>query len=121
MSKNSSSWKLREALVASWLGTFRNITSGSNNRNDDGSRRLGDVIYKYAVIEVKQHKTISMHNVPQVKNLAMKNHLPWALVEFKKGAINLVKLTVDNNTAEYIFQCLDQKWRDEAEKRKALS
>lgn len=111
-------WQNQERLVASWLGTMRNPLSGRNNRNDDGSRRLGDVLYKEAVIEIKRHKTISMINVPCVRDLARAAGIPWLLLEFKTGAANLVKLTMDHQTAEYVMGCLDVKWREEAETRR---
>lgn len=120
MSKNSSSWKGMERKVAEWFGATRNPLSGRNNVADDGSRRIGDIVYDYAVVEVKQHKTISMVNVDCVRPAALQARKPWLLVEFKKGAINLVKLTCDHQTAEYIAQCLDVKWREDAEKRKAM-
>ncbi len=120
MGKNSGSWKNMERKVADWFGATRNPLSGRNNVADDGSRRIGDIVYDFAVIEVKQHKTISMINVDCVKIPAVEKRMPWLLVEFKKGAVNLVKLTCDHGTAEYIAQCLDMKWREDAERRKAL-
>lgn len=109
-----------ERKVADWFNSFRNPLSGRNNIADNGTRRLGDIVYPFAAIEVKQHKTVSMVNVDCIKVPAMAAHVPWLLVEFKKGAINLVKLTMDHATAEYVCGCLDIKWREDAEKRKAL-
>lgn len=120
MGKNSGSWKNMERLVANWFCSHRNPLSGRNNVDDEGNKRLGDLVYKYAAIEVKQHKTISMTNVECIKRPALAARLPWLLVEFKKGAINLVKLTMDHSTAEFVCNALDQKWRAEAETRKAL-
>ena len=79
--------------------------------DDDGARRLGDIVYKHAVVEVKRHKTISMVNVPCVRDLALAAKKPWALFEFKTGYQHAVKITVDKETAAYIAECLDRKWR----------
>jgi hypothetical protein len=113
----SGAWKAQERTVADWFGVCRNPLSGRNNVDDHGRRRLGDIVYSAAVVEVKRHKTISMINVPCVRDLARVARLPWALFEFKTGAPNVVKITVDHAHAEYIAQCLDVKWREEQAKR----
>jgi hypothetical protein len=115
--KNSSSWKNMERKVASWFGSTRNPLSGRNNVDDNGERRLGDIVYPHAAIEVKQKKTVSMVDVDCIRVPAVAARKPWLLLEFKKGAANLVKLTMDHATAEYVCGCLDVKWRDDAAKR----
>lgn len=107
----SKGWQNQERLVASWLGTMRNPLSGRNNRNDDGSRRLGDVLYKESVIEIKRRNNISMANVHCVRDLARAARLPWLLLEFRTGTADLVKLTCDHDTARFIMKMLDKKWK----------
>lgn len=106
----SRAWQQQERLVAAWLHTTRNPLSGRNNRNDDGSKRLGDVLYRHAVIEVKRKKTVNMREVDSVRWLARVAKLPWALFEFKTGAADLVKITVNHATAEVICACLRKLW-----------
>lgn len=106
----SGGWKQTERVVAGWFGTVRNPLSGRNNVDDSGARRLGDIVYKHAVVEIKRHKTVSMINVPCVRDLARKAKLPWALFEFKTGAADLVKLTVNKETAAYLSECLNALW-----------
>lgn len=120
MGKNSGSWKVMERKVAEWFGSHRNPLSGRNNVDDEGERRLGDIVYKFAAIEVKQKKTVSMVDVDCIKVPAMAARKPWLLVEFKKGAPNLVKLTMDHATAEYVCQALDKRYREQDEQRRAL-
>lgn len=107
----SGAWKETERTVAAWFKSHRNPLSGRNNVDDDGARRLGDIVYKHAVIEVKRHKAISMTNVPCVRDLAKKANKPWALFEFKTGYQHAVKITVDKDTAAFIASCLDARWR----------
>lgn len=107
----SGAWKETERIVAGWFFSVRNPLSGRNNVADDGSRRLGDIVYPHAVVEVKRHKTISMVNVPCVRDLARATGKPWALFEFKTGYMHAVKITVDKDTAAYLCQKLDEHWK----------
>ncbi|MCX6707221.1 MAG: hypothetical protein NT001_03710, partial [Candidatus Woesearchaeota archaeon] len=52
----NATWKQREREIAEMFGTSRNPLSGSNNRADDGSKRQGDILYSFAIIEVKLRK-----------------------------------------------------------------
>ena len=99
--------------MASWFGSLRNCLSGRNNRNDDGSLRLGDVVHPIGVIEVKRHKTVSMTEAIKTRNLARAYYKPWIHIEFKTGCAELVKLTVDHKTGEQICQMVDAMWRRE--------
>lgn len=112
-------WQAQERLVASWWGTFRNPLSGRNNRNDDGSKRLGDIMYKPALIEVKRHNDVSMKIAESVRALARAHYKRWALFEFRTGCANLVKITVDHDTAEAICGFLREKW-DKEEKNNGV-
>jgi hypothetical protein len=100
-------------MVAGWFGTTRNPLSGRNNRNDDNTLRLGDIIYQPALVEVKRRGTVNISTALEVMALAMANFKPWVLIEFKTGWKNVVKLTVDAATAQYLCECLDKKWREE--------
>lgn len=101
-----------ERQVGLWFNAFRNPLSGRNNIGDDGERRIGDIVYAPAAIEVKQHKSVNMRNVECIKYPALAAKKPWALFEFKKGAINLVKLTTDHKTMKAICGFLDRYWRN---------
>ena len=48
-----TAWQDRERLVAGWFGSVRNPLSGRGNVTDDGKRRLGDSVYRYAILESK--------------------------------------------------------------------
>ena len=84
----SGAWKNQERLVASWFHTTRNPLSGRNNRNDDSSLRLGDILYKPAVVEVKRHRTVTMKMACETKRLAKEYEKPWLHIEFKTGKID---------------------------------
>jgi hypothetical protein len=50
-------WKQRERLIAEkYFNSKRNPLSGQNNRGDDLKPRKGDVIYPYALVEIKLRK-----------------------------------------------------------------
>lgn len=109
----SRSWQEKERLVAKWFNTIRNPLSGRNNVDDKGNRRLGDIIYKYALVEVKRRKGCSFVFAKEAKKLAAKNNIPWVVFEFKTGEPDLVKLNVDHKTAAAICEFLSVKWENE--------
>lgn len=109
----SRSWQEKERLVAKWFNTIRNPLSGRNNVDDKGNRRLGDIIYKYALVEVKRRKECSFSFAKSARDLANKNKLPWIVFEFKTGEPDLVKLNVDYKTAQAICEFLSVKWENE--------
>ena len=54
-----ATWKAFERRVARVIfDTERNALSGRNNRNDDGSRRLGDNLRQDIIVECKKYKKI---------------------------------------------------------------
>jgi hypothetical protein len=44
--RSNKTWQQLERYAATIFGTTRNPLSGANNRSDDGSKRIGDVITK---------------------------------------------------------------------------
>ena len=106
----SRSWQEKERLVAKWFNTIRNPLSGRNNVDDNGKRRLGDIIYKYALVEIKRRKECSFSFAKSARALANKNGLPWVVFEFKTGEPDLVKLNVDYKTAHAICEFLSACW-----------
>lgn len=114
----SRSWQEKERLVARWFGTSRNPLSGRNNIDDKGERRLGDIVYKYALVEVKRRKSCSFEFAKSARKLAASKSLPWIVFEFKTGEPDLVKLNVDYKTAYAICQFLSACWEAEYDDRK---
>lgn len=106
----SGSWKNKERLVAGWFGTKRNPLSGRNNVGDNLERRIGDVIYKYAVIEVKRRKSISMKMAKETKADGLEAGKPWLHFEFQTGQPQIVKLTTSYQTAALICELLNGRW-----------
>lgn len=106
----SRSWQEKERLVAKWFNTIRNPLSGRNNVDDKGNRRLGDIVFKYALVEVKRRKECSFNFAKSARALASKNNIPWIVFEFKTGEPDLVKLNVDYKTAEMISEFLATCW-----------
>lgn len=109
----SRSWQDRERLVASWFGTKRNPLSGRNNIDDKGERRLGDIIYKHALIEVKRRKECSFSFAKEARKLAKTRNLPWLVFEFKTAEPDLVKISMDYETAKEICEFLAAKWEND--------
>lgn len=111
----SRSWQEKERLVAKWFNTIRNPLSGRNNVDDKGNRRLGDIIYKYALVEIKRRKECSFSFARSARALANKHKLPWIVFEFKTGEPDLVKLNVDYKTAQAICEFLSACWETKDE------
>ena len=111
----SRSWQEKERLVAKWFGTKRNPLSGRNNIDDKGNRRLGDIIYPYAVVEIKRRKECSFIFAKAVRKLANQQKLPWIVFEFKTAEPDLVKLNLDYKTAQAVCEFLATKWENENE------
>ena len=84
---SSTTWKNEEAKVGRrWFNAPRNPLSGRNNVDDQGNRRLGDIVYAHAVVEVKVRSSIaSLARALQTKALAKTRGLPWVHIERQKG------------------------------------
>ncbi|WP_340691052.1 hypothetical protein [Hydrogenobacter thermophilus] len=109
----SDLWKAWEREVASWLNTRRNPLSGGNNYTDDGKSRIGDVLLKDAVVEVKLRASISsISRARLVYQKAKERGLPFLQVERERGNKDLILLVVPYEDAVYLVQ----KWRERHEK-----
>jgi len=107
----SGAWKEKERLVAKWFDSTRNPLSGRNNVDDSGQRRLGDIIYKHAVVEVKRRKKNScLLRAKETRKLATKNKKPWVHIEFSTGQPELVAFVFNYEVAEIIAKVLKSKW-----------
>lgn len=107
----SGSWKNKERLVAGWFGTRRNPLSGRNNVGDDLQRRVGDIIYPFAVVEVKRRKSIGMTMAKETRADGKEAGKPWLHVEFQTGQAQIVKITTSYESASLICSLLDKHWR----------
>lgn len=96
--------------MASWFGTKRNPLSGRNNYNDAGEKRLGDILFEHAVVEVKRRSGISMSMALETKRLAQQNKRPWVHYEFRTGLADVVKISTDFATAAAISGFLKTLW-----------
>lgn len=107
----SGAWKQRERDVAEWFNSKRNPLSGRNNVADDGSRRLGDVVYNHAVIEVKRRKNNSaVTRAKATRELSGKSRKPWVHIEFSTGQPGLVSFVFDFDTARHVAKALMSLW-----------
>lgn len=60
--------------------------SGANNRNDDGSKRLGDILYRPAIVEVKLRKSnVVIKRANETRELAEEHGLPFLHLESMLG------------------------------------
>lgn len=107
----SGAWKQRERLLAEWFGTLRNPLSGRNNRNDDGSKRLGDVLYRPAVLEAKRRKCVApIRRAKETRKLADDAGLPWAHFEYETRTPEMCAIVVNFATARYLAAQLRALW-----------
>lgn len=105
----SDGWKQKERLVAGWFGSVRNPLSGRNNVSDDGTRRLGDLVYPHAVVEVKRRKAnTAITRAKETRQLAAGK--PWIHVEFSTGQPEITALVMDYELAKKVCKFLDQEW-----------
>lgn len=108
----SRAWQQQERLVAEWFGTKRTPLSGPNDRWDDGTGRLGDVLFRPAVVEVKRRKEVSFKYAEETARKAKKVGLPWLCVEFKTGKAGFVKLAMTKETAAFVCDELRRAWEE---------
>ena len=103
---------MQERWVAEWFGVKRNALSGRNNSNDDGSPRLGDIVHPVGVVEVKRRKDVSLELGRAIAKLSrkLKPPRPWLVVEFKTGQIDMVKLTMNKETAAKVCNFINLLW-----------
>jgi len=109
----SGAWKKKERLVAKWFGSHRNPLSGQNNIADDGSKRLGDLVYPFSVVEVKRRKNnSSITRAKTTRDLANKHDKPWIHLEFSTGQPNMVALVMDYYSAGVLIQAYKELVED---------
>lgn len=108
------SWQRQERLVADWFKTRRNPLSGSNNVDDFGRHRIGDIIIGCGVVEVKRRSTVSMRTAQETRRRAQAVGRPWAVFEFQTGTADLVKITIDHETARDICAIIRKRWEARA-------
>jgi hypothetical protein len=107
----SGAWKERERLVAKWWSTKRNPLSGRNNYNDAGEKRVGDILFENALVEIKRRKSVSLKLARETQKLAKEyKKKNWIIYEFQTGAAQIVRFTVDFATAESISRFLRTRW-----------
>lgn len=95
---SKTAWKGRETFVGQrWFnGVTRNPLSGRNNRNDDGSKRLGDILYQPAIVEVKLRKENAViKRALETRQLARDNGLPYIHLESLLGNKDVWALCLD--------------------------
>lgn len=107
----SGAWKNKERLVAGWFKTMRNPLSGRNNIGDNLQRRIGDIIYPHAVVEVKRRKSVGMKLAQETRKDGKEAGKPWLHFEFATGQPDIVKITVNYRIAALACALLDQHWR----------
>lgn len=91
--RKSKLWKAWEREVAEWFGTKRNPLSGGNNYNDDGEKRVGDILLRDVVVEVKLR---SNHSVVAraMKTAENANTKPWIHIERASGNKKIVVIAL---------------------------
>lgn len=107
----SKAWQEKERLVGEWFGSTRNPLSGRNNVDDNGNRRLGDVIHPLAVIEVKRRKNNStIIRAKETRDLAKKHNKPWVHLEFATSQPEIVSISLNYEEAKKICKLLNIQW-----------
>ena len=98
-------WKALERKYAKWFDTTRNPLSGRNNRNDDGSKRLGDNLYKPALIELKTRRRIAtLDRASETRDLANAHNIPWLHIEHSTRRRGMVALVLPEVFAETVVR-----------------
>ena len=117
---SKTAWKNREAIIAAFFGTKRNPLSGRNNRSDDGSRRLGDIVYPFpkeapAVVEVKlRGKVASVVRAQETAALAKEYGREWVHFESTKGDQSIWCVCLPEELVkEVIDKVLRPRWEKE--------
>lgn len=104
---SKSCWKAAESEIAFWFDTSRNPLSGRNNRNDDGSKRLGDALYLPAVVEVKVRKgNAIISRALETRALAESKGKPWIHLERLLGDRSVTVLALPTPLAERVVRFL---------------
>lgn len=114
MAKRNTIFKNFESQAASWFNVLRNPLSGRNNRDDSGKRRLGDILYKCAVVEVKtRRKLVTMTRACDTKKLANDHNKPWIHFERLVGDKKTIVTVCDESIVVKFVKLIDLLFRDE--------
>lgn len=112
----SDGWKEKERLVAEWFGSHRNPLSGGNNVNDEGGKRLGDLVYKPGIVEVKRRKNNAF--IGRAKHTRMQANsvnLPWLHIEFSTRQPDIVGMVMDYDLARDVVRFIRMIWESDKE------
>ena len=94
------SWKAYERWIAREIfDTERNSLSGSNNRSDDGSKRVGDILDQTGVlnVECKNHKNPTINNwLRKAQEESEKEALVFAHKKNRPYMSSSVTMTLEN-------------------------
>jgi len=114
MAKRNTIFKNFESQVASWFNVLRNPLSGRNNRDDSGKRRLGDILYKHAVVEVKtRRKLVTITRALESKKLAEEHTKPFIHFERLVGDRKTIVTVCDESLVIKFVKLVDLLFRDE--------
>lgn len=114
MAKRNTIFKAFESQIGEWFGVYRNPLSGRNNRDDSGKKRLGDIIYPYAVVEGKtRRKLATISRVYETKKLAENNGKQFVHFERIVGDRETIVLVCDEKLITKLVKLMDLLFRDE--------
>ncbi len=112
---SDKTWKAKERMIArDFFGVERNPLSGRNNRSDDGTPRLGDVLLSWALIEIKtRKKNASLERAKETRKLAKENDdMPWLHIEMLNGSNKEVALIMSYEQAQAVAKYLKYTYWD---------
>jgi len=114
MAKRNTIFKNFESQVASWFNVLRNPLSGRNNRDDSGKRRLGDILYKCALVEAKTRRKLStITRALDSKKLAEEHGKPFIHFERIVGDKKTIVTVCDESLVIKFVKLIDLLFRDE--------
>jgi len=114
MAKRNTIFKSFEEQIGQWFNVHRNPLSGQNNRDDSGRKRLGDILYKYSVIEGKtRRKLVSITRAYETKKLAKEHNKPWIHFERLVGDRETIVTVCDESIVKKFVKLLNLFFRDE--------
>jgi len=114
MAKRNTIFKSFEEQIGQWFNVHRNPLSGQNNRDDSGRKRLGDILYKYAVVEGKtRRKNSIITRAYETKKLAKEHNKPWIHFERIVGDKSTIVTVCDEDLVKKFVTLLNLLFQDE--------
>jgi len=114
MAKKNTIFKNFESQISAMFGVLRNPLSGRNNRDDSGKRRLGDSLYKHAVVEAKtRRKLVTITRAYDTKKLAKEHNKPWIHFERLVGDRKTIITVCEKSLVVKFVKLIDLLFRDE--------